>query len=193
MPSQNEPPFPRGEIFTEYVDDVTADTSAPITHEGKEFYFEDKNWSGAAGGVVPDRTNLLSKCRIVRNSSGGVLTKKTFIKNKIDGTTSAANIGRTAGVATAVTDALLGVVDEHLSQTVPDGALFWAVVEGPTVVTTDSSGDTNIPAGQGVIPATSGTAVQSANQTNAEVRAFCTLAVNATAADCFIKLLPPRL
>jgi hypothetical protein len=82
--------------------------------------------------------------------SGGVLLPKRVAKLNTGGATAGAVAGQVSAYA-ALGD-IGGVVDEFLPAAgVANNDLFWLVVEGPTKVTTDSGGDTNIPIGKGVV------------------------------------------
>lgn len=151
-----EPPFPRGELGDSYSDPNTVETAGNSQWEGREWIFDDKDYSNP--GYATDRTNRFVTCRCVRNKTGGTLIQKRFVKFKTDGTTRGNYGGQVNGYG-ALGDAG-GIVDEYLAAVVPDNSLFYIVVEGPTLVTTDGSGDTNIACGVFVIPATNGTVVE---------------------------------
>lgn len=98
--------------------------------EGQEKAFEDYLWSGTAG-VKSDRgiaAGRLVRCRLVRNNSGITLLPKKLVQ------LDPANPGRAIGYV--VNTGQRGYpVDEFLPSTgVPNGDLFWIVVEGPAVV-----------------------------------------------------------
>lgn len=141
------PPFARGELGTAYSDANTIDTAGNAQWEGKEWIFEDKDWSNP--GLAPDRTNMFVTCRCVRNASGATLNTKRFVKFKADGT--GYEYGAQVSGYGVVGDAGV-VVDEFLTAAVPISALFWGVIEGPTLMVTDASGDTNIAIGNMVVP-----------------------------------------
>lgn len=144
------PPFERGALGTAYTDPNTASATGNEQWEGKEWIFEDKDYSNP--GYAVDRTNHFVTCRCVRNASGGTLNTKRFVKFKADGT--AYEYGSQVSGYGAVGDAGV-VVDEFLTAAVPISALFWGVIEGPTLMVTDASGDTNIAIGNMVVPGSS--------------------------------------
>lgn len=77
-------------------------------------------------------SNRLVTCVAVRNTSGAPLLPGAVVKMK-----KAAILDEVDGVAAAVTDAPLGVVDEYLPAAgVANGDVFWLVVSGPTAITT---------------------------------------------------------
>jgi hypothetical protein len=70
-------------------------------------------------------------CVAVRNTSGAPLLPGAVVKFK-----KAAILDEVDGVAAAVTDAPLGVVDEYLPASgVANGDIFWLVVSGPVAIT----------------------------------------------------------
>lgn len=151
-----QPPFARGELGTAYSDPNTASSTGNEQYEGKEWIFEDKDYSNP--GTAAERTNMFVTVRCVRNKAGTTLNPKRFVKFKVDGTTRGNYGGQVSGYG-ALGD-LGGITDEFIVGTIPDNALFYVVVEGPSIVTTDGSGDTTISTGRFVIPATSGTVVE---------------------------------
>jgi hypothetical protein len=80
-------------------------------------------------------SNRTVDCVAVKNSSGGALAPGSIVKFKAHdgGATTAEDIGLAyiSGVA-ASTDVLVGVVDEYLTNSVPDGEVFWLVIAGPS-------------------------------------------------------------
>lgn len=201
-------PFERGQIFRQYDDDQNENTTAGAEFEGKEFMFDHVDLANASNGIAPPLSGRKVICRIVRNNSGAAILPKRFVKAKTDGTTPDVVIGQAAGYATAITDVILGVADEFLPAAgVPDGKLFWCVVDGPSQVTTDSAGDTNIPCGGAVIPATAGTAVQGVETAGAALAADITaaialalrcparalVAINATSSALHVNVNYPRI
>ncbi len=142
--------FDRGNY---YVDGVTrADL------EGQEVEIEDIDHSVTDAKTL--RSGKRVRLRMVRNVTGSALAAKRVVKAYVGGTGSEF-MGQVDDYATAATDPVMGVVDEWLgSTTVPDDALFWIVVRGPSKVTTGASGDTNIACGKYVIPTTGGKVVE---------------------------------
>ena len=77
-------------------------------------------------------SNRAVTCVAVRNTSGAPLLPGAVVKFK-----KTAILDEVDGVAAAVTDAPLGVVDEYLPASgVANGDVFWLVVSGPTAITT---------------------------------------------------------
>lgn len=194
MARQENPPFPRGGVGTHYSDPYTIDTTDGSWKEGLEWVFEDKDFSNAVDGVIPDRTYSFVTCRIVRNASGSALLPKRFAKFKTDGT-AAQYLGQVSGYGDTVGQ-IGGVVDEFLPAAgAAANDLFWLVVEGVTNMTTASSGDTNMALGAMVIPSTSGTIIEqdttvaagaaTFNQIQGAIGHVCQ-AVNATATDVLV-------
>jgi hypothetical protein len=98
--------------------------------EGQEKVFEDIVWSGTSGvksdrGIAAGRS---VRCRLVRNNTGITLLPKKLVQLE------AANPGRVSGYV--VNTGQKGYpVDEFLPSTgVPNGDLFWIVVQGPATV-----------------------------------------------------------
>lgn len=86
-------------------------------------------------------SNRLVTCIAVRNTSGAPLLPGAVVKMK-----DTAILEEVDGVAAAVADAPLGVVDEYLPASgVANGDIFWLVVSGPCAVKTAATvapGDT---------------------------------------------------
>jgi len=196
---QISPPFERGALGTAFTDHTgaTADASGNAQWEGKEWVFEDKDYTNP--GFAVDRTNHFVTCRCVRNLAGATLNTKRFVKFKTDGT--GYEYGAQVSGYGAVGDAGV-MVDEFLTAAVPINALFWGVIEGPCMAVTDASGDTNVAIGNFVVPGSSadGTVVDQdkdgdSGDTAAVVVAFNQIqgaigraikAVNGTGADVLI-------
>jgi hypothetical protein len=125
MPILNSDPwFGRGQTLG--VTDPTAGTSV----EGSVKVFTDTDPRTSNAGVF--LSNRAVTCVAVRNTSGAPLLPGAVVKFK-----KAAILDEVDGVAAAVTDAPLGVVDEYLPPVgVANGDIFWLVVAGPTAITT---------------------------------------------------------
>lgn len=131
MPRDEAPPFGRGETF---FNGGTTDTTSGAQHEGKEWVFEDLQWTGTTG-AKPARTNRKVRCKVVRNVSGIALLPKRLCKYK---TTSGLYGAQVDGYCTLDAEDFAGVVDEWLPAAgVPANDLFWIVLEGPTLCLTD--------------------------------------------------------
>lgn len=155
MARNENPPFARGSVGTNYSDPGTIDTTGASHLEGTEWVFEDKDFAAAVDGVIPDRTNQFVTCRVVRNKTGSAVLPKRFVKFKSDGTGSGDYGGQINGYGTIGTAG--GIVDEFLPAAgAANNDLFWLVVQGPTKVTSDTAGDTTIPIGNFVIPGSTG-------------------------------------
>lgn len=155
MARHENPPFPRGGLGSAYSDPGTVDTTGLAHLEGTEWEFEDKDFNSAVDGVVPDRTNQKVICRVVRNKSGGALLPKKFVMFKTDGSGAGDYGGQVSGYGTIGKAG--GVVDEALPAAgVPSNELFYVVIEGPTQVVSDTTGDTTISVGSKIIPGTTG-------------------------------------
>lgn len=107
------------------------------------------------GGAI--KSNHTVDCICVKNTSGSALLPGQVAKFK-----AAAILSEVDGLATTSTD-LMGVVDEYLPAAgVPNGEVFWLVVNGPSTVTKTS---TSVSAGASYgLSATAGSAAaQSTN------------------------------
>ena len=197
----------RGEVFPFYDSAGNVDATAGAYLEGTERQFEDIDYS--VYGTKTYRSGKMVTCRLVRNSSGGAVLPKLFYPYKTNGSTADVYGGQVAAAATTL-GLLGGVADEFLPAAgAAASALFWLVVEGPTLVKTSTSGsdDTNIPAAAAVVPAGNAagyvmqrSAIDSAGTSEAQYEAAMEtvitsiegtigrtcLAVNATATDVMI-------
>ncbi len=195
MARSENPPIGRGQTMDWY-DDETPGSSINATGgahlEGKEWMFEDLDYANLSNGIAPARSGKFVFCRLVRNKSGAALLPKRFAQYKADGTTADIFGGQVSGYGDTVGQ-VGGVVDEFLPAAgVPNNALFWLVVEGPTIMTTAASGDTNIGLGVMVIPSTDGKVIEQNTGVAAGAATFnqiqgaigrSLLAVNATDSD----------
>lgn len=127
------PPFPRGQTFCNGGTIDSSDlTSLPGANlEGKEWVFEDVDPSNGAL-----RTNHQVRCRIVRNMASFNLLPSRALA--VYTTAAGQQLSRTGGYTTTTAADFQGVVDEYLPAAgVPQYDLFWAVIDGPSVVYTD--------------------------------------------------------
>lgn len=114
-------PFARGKV----VDDGS--TYDKAYWEGMECVFEYTSPTSPA----LQRDGRFVRCRLVRNVSGITLTGKRLVKYAA---TAGVYGTRVDGYCNVTAERVAGVTDEFLpSSGVPDGDLFWIVVEGPTV------------------------------------------------------------
>jgi hypothetical protein len=127
------PPFARGRT---YADGATIDSS-DLTNligqdiEGKDWVFEDINPNT---GI--QRTNHSVRCRAIRNMASFNLLPSRVLA--VFTTTAGRQESRAGGYTTTTAADVLGVVDEYLPAAgVPQYDVFWAVIDGPTVVYTD--------------------------------------------------------
>lgn len=134
-------PFGRGKT---YYGGRTIDVSSSYANvggqhlEGQIHYFDDTNVNDTAYGIgAAQRTGRKIKCICVRNVSGGVLYPRRLVQWG-----TAANYGkRIAGHSAVDAGDVAGVVDDKIGTFspsypagVPDGDLFWLVVEGLVLV-----------------------------------------------------------
>ncbi len=199
MARNENPPMGRGEVFTQYSDDTgqTVDATGASHLEGKEWEFEDLDYSNLSNGIAPTRSGKKVICKLVRNSFTTVLLPKRFAKYKLDGATADILGGQVDAYGDTVGQ-IGGVVDEFLPAAgVAANGLFWLVVEGPSKMTTGASGDTNISAGSMVIPTTSGKIIDQDVTVAAGAATFnqiqgaigrALLAVNATDTDVMVQV-----
>lgn len=124
--------------------------------EGVEMVFDDLDWS-VTGPMKPHRTYRKRLCRLVRNVSGvNLLPKRTAVY----ATASGLYGNRVDGYGSLTAQRLAGVIDEWLPSTgVPNLALFWITVEGPSLCLTDiaSLGSATIAVGENVVGLTAAT------------------------------------
>lgn len=165
MYASNEVPLGRGEYSTD----------GGLDHLiGIEKEFPDDDYSSTEMRK-PKRSQKTVKCRLVKNDSGGTLTPKNCVK----WSTTAGEFNKYIGAVCGDGDPPAGVVDEYVVSTVPDGALFWIVTDGPTDVLGSSDAAISVGAklttdASGQVRAMTGTA------TTAEVLAMVGRAEEAT-------------
>lgn len=140
---RGDPPFPRGQTW---YDGATISTSnyGGLELEGKMWVFEDvppNIFPAGTAGQRQARTNRPVMCMCVRNVSGINLLPMRLVR-----------LQRTAGIPmTGRVDGYTYIdgdegypVDEYLPAAgVPNGDLFWVVVEGPALCLTDLAGGAN--------------------------------------------------
>lgn len=197
MAFRENPPFARGELGSAYTpppnSEVDANGNSQL--EGMEWEFSDQDYSDSIAG---ERCHTPVICRCVRNVATVALLPKKFVKFKSDSTNARIYGNQVDGYGTIGLAG--GIVDEFLPAAgVPPNELFWLVVEGPTTVVTDTTGDTNISVGSFVIPGTTGDGtiidqdltVAAGTATFAQVNGAlgrCKKAVNATATETIIHM-----
>jgi hypothetical protein len=138
-PNENAP-FLRGET---YYGGLTIDTNNlgdGKVLEGKEYHFPDVN--PVTGAYNSGRT---VKCRIVRNRSGIALLPGRVVSYALTAAGYATGLA-VDGYTTVTAGRPAGVVDEYLPTAgVPNGDLFFIVIEGPTSIRSSLSGNaTNV-------------------------------------------------
>lgn len=115
-------PFLRGATYG------TTDTTLANQYEGKEFIHEDRTYG----------TGKFVKVRVVRNNSGAVLLGKRAAKFAL--VAGAVSDSQVSGYAT-VTAERSYIIDDLLPATgVPNGDLFFVVLEGPCLARTSMIG-----------------------------------------------------
>ncbi len=139
MARDDAPPFERGSTAANGVTIDSNDLILPNL-EGKEWVFEDLDYTATTVGARPARTNQKVRCRAVRNSSGAALLPKRLVTFK------AGDWGKVDGYAEVNPEGPCFPVDEWLPAAgVPSNDLFWIVVEGPATVLTGLAADaTNV-------------------------------------------------
>lgn len=148
MARDENPPFPPGQTYSgsyggSGVTFSSDDIAATQNLEGKEYVFEDIDYS-ATSGAKPLRSGRKVRRRVVRNSSAGVLLPKRLVTFEAD--TSADDYGkRVDGYADGVAERAYPV-DEFLPTAgVLVDDLFYIVVEGPAMCKTGLAADaTNV-------------------------------------------------
>lgn len=128
MARNENPPFGRGEYDTATTFDFDV---------GKEWVFEDIDYTPGTVGAKPARTNRQVRCRLVKNVSGIALLPKRLVRFKQSGV----NYGAQVDGYGAVGAERVYPVDEFLPAAgVPDQAYFWIVVDGPAKMLTPLAG-----------------------------------------------------
>lgn len=128
MAREDNAPWARGKTFG------TTSASDGANWLGYEKVFEDIDYSAA--GPLTKRSNRRVVCRLVRNSSGAALEPKRLATFKT---------GTYNTEVDAYADTLSErscAIDEFLPSTgAAANDIFWAVVEGPALITTSLAGD----------------------------------------------------
>jgi hypothetical protein len=141
MPIKEAPPFQRGETFYNGGTIDSGDLGG-AGWEGKEFEFYDDLHG----------TGQMVTCRVVRNASGGALKPKHLVKYKTG------YFGRRVDSPTIATAARGLPVDEKLPAAgVPDGDLFYVVVNGPAKIKSTETGTPTVTEGARVVAVTAAT------------------------------------
>lgn len=128
-----DPKFARGQVLGILWKAYDADNGDGSKVIGSRTVFLDEN------PITKKKlSNRTVECIAVKNASGGALAPGAVVKFRAhDGAASTpddAGLAYVSGVA-ASTDILVGVVDEYLTASVPDGEVFWVVVAGPAAAT----------------------------------------------------------
>lgn len=162
----NDQPFPRGETWYNGGTIPNFLSPPPLYSgepggwnvEGKEYEFED----GVSGTGVENKgygTGFYVRVRCVRNNSGvNILPGQlcTFTTTYVDGTT-VKPYGMVIGGVTTTLAEFCYPADEFLPPAgVPQGDLFYIVVDGPCLLQLSNSGNVVTSAGQKVVSATAG-------------------------------------
>lgn len=164
MARDENPPFGRGETWYSGETIDTADLGGENL-EGKEWVFEDVD---PTTGLA--RTGNPVRCRIVRNNAGINLLPKYMAQ--LDKTT-AGEFGKQVLGYVNTTAGEGYPIDEYLPAAgVPNGDLFWIVIEGPAVVTTTKDGDASnvVNLGDWVVGATAAASTHSTTAGRVEAR-----------------------
>lgn len=140
MSRLENPPFERGQTFYNG-GTIDSNNLGGRNHEGKDWLFEDINWSTSTAGIRQHRSNRYVLCRCVRNTGAAALLPKRLVT--YDG--SALVFGaRVAGYSRTTAQFAHGVVDEWLPAAgVPVNDLFWLTIAGPTLCLTALEADAN--------------------------------------------------
>ncbi len=177
--SPEHPPFLPGQYMADLsglsASDSSLDDSRTGSHfVGKEFWFDDINWS-SSGPVKPLRSNLRRRLRVVRNTSGiNLLPKRSAVVEGLllnvtgitgGGVAGYVSHGKTTGyvrngVAAAESPDHAFPIDEFLPSTgVPDNALYYVVVQGPATCLSNiaAAASTNFTVGDAVVALTAAT------------------------------------
>ena len=135
MTFQVTPAFGRGQTHYKGQTIDTADYGGSVALEGLEGIFDDR---GLRTSTEPQtvRSGLKTKGIICRNVSGIALLPSRAVSFS-----AGFQNRRTAGYTTTDWAAVAGVVDDQLPAAgVPNGDLFWLLVEGPALMLTDLAG-----------------------------------------------------
>ena len=177
MSRGNDQPFSRGETY--YNGGTIPNFASPpngiaitpggFNLEGKEYEFEDGSSAADEMNTPGYGTGMYVKVRAVRNASGFNIKPGqicTFTTTYVDGST-VVPYGICVGGVTDTLAAFGYPADEFLPAAgVPNGDLFYIVVEGPCLLKLAVSGDVVLVPGQKVVSAT-GSAASNSSDPNA--------------------------
>ena len=161
-------PFARGETYANGNQEILNAASGPyglggVNLEGKEFVFEpnsqDDSTAGSAysAGFGPDPSGRPIRVKVVRNVSGQNLKPARIARFSAASTNPGPYGTAVDGYATAVGDAVAGVIDEFLPAAgVPNNDLFYVVLSGPTQVQQGATTAATLVIGSAVVPAAYG-------------------------------------
>jgi hypothetical protein len=151
MSRDEQPPFQRGDTF--YNGGVKESIfSDPLNYLGKEYVFEvNAQDSQTAYPTNQDSSGRLVRVRVVMNKSGVNLKPARIARYKALDPFETQVDGYTA----SVNDRPAGIIDEFLPPAgVPDGDLFYLVVEGPSLATQLSASSSVLVIGDRLVPGT---------------------------------------
>ena len=150
MSRDGTPKFGRGQTYYGgAVPTAAADLIAHADLEGKTWKFEDVDYSVA--GTKSVRSGKYVTCMLVRNVHSTVILPSDVVVFNVAGS-GVEYLGQvkkaipTLGQRVAVADEFLPAAGVAVND------LFWVVIAGPTMVKTDTAGDTNISIEDYVIP-----------------------------------------
>lgn len=103
---------------------------------GREYMITDDKRFIPEGGRAA--TGFKKRVRLVRNTSGVTLLPKRAVTFK-----SGTNLKEVDGYCDLSSELIAGIVDEFLTNGVPDGEFFFVTVEGPTLFTNDPAASGN--------------------------------------------------
>lgn len=147
--SPEHPPFLPGQYMADRSGSSTDSERTGAQYLGKEFWFDDIDWSVTGSQIKPTRSQIRRKLRVVRNkhATDAMLPKRVAKVNGLvcTGAVGAGTAGPDAqsivggycsiGSAAAVSPDHGFPIDEWLPSTgAPANSLFYVVVEGPAVV-----------------------------------------------------------
>ena len=139
MARNENPPFDRGSSYYNNFASSTGSTTDGVQLEGKEWMFEDFN-----PATKTLRSNQYVKCRVVRNTSAGVLLPSRLANLAVAPNSNGAFGGQVDGYATTLAQRAYPI-DEFLpAGGVQVNDLFWIVTEGPAMVLTDLAALTGV-------------------------------------------------
>lgn len=142
------PPFARGQTF---YNGTTKDPvfSDPLNYLGKEYVFEPNAQMAVQQSAAFDSSGRAVRVRVVMNKSGVNLKPSRIARYKVLDPFET----QVDGYTSALADRPAGVIDEFLPPAgVPDGDLFYLVVDGPTTITQLSASAATLAIGDRLVP-----------------------------------------